>query len=321
MWFGQSVDVTGDGSQDVVIFRRAGPGMGCGALVAFVVIPLLVFTTNSCLKDELAKEEQEREARLQQEETASRAWRRQVQQQAAVEERSREEQAFQRSTARAVASFTDPSQARALVDACNSYIAEHSGLAGRVALENAAEACDYEPESIRSTTVVDEEVIDDLVKYRGWLFLDGLSSLTPEVCVVLADFRGPVIVLDGIQSLSADAAKALAAFPGRAILLNGLSSPTADTARELMRFKGKTMVLNGITEMPRGVAAALATYKGNTLALNGITTFSDEDAEALAKFSGKQLYLEGITSLSKDAITALKSNPGYIGLPRKILER
>ena len=235
-----------------------------------------------------------------------------------------------------------PEQARELV-------AKRSDTTARIGTGKAALAFARNGISLRGALMLtsleslDAETAAVLAGYdEGPLFLDGLSTLSPEVARALKNFKGGprsfasfgrCLSLAGLETLAPEAAASLAAFPGEALVLGVRELPEA-AFRRLMKFQ-RRLYLPRLARIPAGATEAITDYRGPGLSLLGLSSLSPEQARALtelgvkwngrlpnvknltpetaavlAEFKGPRLELDGAT-LSQEA---LEKVAGYRGL-------
>ena len=142
---------------------------------------------------------------------------------------------------------------------------------------------------------ISEEVALSLksIKDEGYLSLDGLTTLTPNV------------------------ANALARHKGR-LSLNGLTEITSVPLAEKLAEQSDFVDLSNLVEISQEVASTLAKYEGD-LFLDGLTTLSPNVANALAQHKG-WLSLNGLTTLTYDVAESLSRHQGELGLGVTTLE-
>ena len=197
---------------------------------------------------------------------------------------------------------------------------------------------------LTSLESLDAETAAVLADYdEGPLFLDGLTTLSPEAARALQKFKGGprsyasfgrCLSLAGLETLSPEAAAELAAFPGEALFL-GVQELPAAAFRSLMKFQ-RRLYLPRLGGIPAGAAESMADYRGPGLSILGLTTLSSEEArvlaglgnrwngrlpnvtnvaaetaEVLAGFKGVRLDLDG-ASLSAEAVRQLTGFPGVL---------
>jgi hypothetical protein len=103
------------------------------------------------------------------------------------------------------------------------------------------------------------------VSLRGALMLTSLESLDAETAAVLADYDEGPLFLDGLTTLSPEAARALQKFKGgprsyasfgRCLSLAGLETLSPEAAAELAAFPGEALFL-GVQELPAAAFRSL----------------------------------------------------------------
>ena len=92
-------------------------------------------------------------------------------------------------------------------------------------------------------------------------------NITPEAAQVLTEDSSDVY-LDGVTSLSPEVASILSTHRGMVLSLEGLSSINSDVAMALCQHRG-LLLLNGLESLGREVAEAFATHRG-MLIVNGV---------------------------------------------------
>ena len=157
------------------------------------------------------------------------------------------------------------------------------------------------------------DVAKELASFCGSLWLDGLTSLSPETARCLAAHKGGSISLDGLRSLSDEAGRALASHRGDSLSLNGLQVLTPAVARAFAQYKGNQLGLNGVRTLCDEAATALLMKHAGWLTLNGLTSLSLAGARVLAQ-SKRFLQLGGVTRLSPEAAQALAKHKGILEL-------
>ncbi len=217
----------------------------------------------------------------------------------------------------AITSLT-PEQARKLV-------AKRSDATVRVDTGNAPLAFARNGISLRGALMLssleslDAETAVVLAGYdEGPLFLDGLSTLSPEVARALKNFKGGprsfasfgrCLSLTGLETLAPEAASSLAAFPGEALVLGVRELPEA-AFRKLMRFQ-RRLYLPRLARIPAGATDSLADYRGPGLSLLGLSTVSPEKARALAELGTKwNGRLPNLRNLTPETAAVLKEFKG-----------
>lgn len=91
-------------------------------------------------------------------------------------------------------------------------------------------------------------------------------NITPKAAKILAEDSSDVY-LDGITSLSPEVASILSTHVGMVLSLDGLNTIDLDVAVALSKHRG-LLLLNGLESLDREVAEALATHQG-MLIVNG----------------------------------------------------
>ena len=130
------------------------------------------------------------------------------------------------------------------------------------------------------------DVASTLIHNTGWLYLDGLPTLSNEVLSSFSKFK-------------------------HGLSLNGLTQLTDNDAKLLIKNKNSPyplgLELNGFTALTLPTVIELAKYPGD-LHLGGITNLKDDVAEVLSK-SRHMLVLSGLEKLSKKAKEYLLKKP------------
>lgn len=159
---------------------------------------------------------------------------------------------------------------------------------------------------IKALTV---EQARELAARDGDLWLDGLTSLSPEIAAALSRHK-KALGLNGLSTLSPEVAGALAGHEG-ILGLNGLTSLGDAAAKELARHRGK-LGLEGLATLSDAAAEALGHHEGG-LGLDGLTSLSPEAARGLSRQQG-ELVLRGVKTLSDEAAQALGQHTGSLFL-------
>jgi hypothetical protein len=172
---------------------------------------------------------------------------------------------------------------------------------------------------LTSLESLDAETAAVLADYdEGPLFLDGLSTLSPEAARELKTFKGgprsyasfgSCLSLAGLETLSPEAAAELAAFPGEALFL-GVTELSEAAFRSLMTFR-RRLYLPRLARIPAGAAESMADYRGPGLSILGLATLSPEEARVLAglgnRWNGR---LPNVKSLSPETAAVLAGLKG-----------
>ena len=177
---------------------------------------------------------------------------------------------------------------------------------------------------LNGVTTLSPEVADALAEYEGWsLSLNGVTTLSDEAAKALAKCKGG-LSLNGVTMLSDEAANALAQRDGY-LSLHGLTTLTnaqlaAKLAPRLQQVKTLFLVktFKSLTTLSPEAAQALAQHGEGHLSLDGLTTLSDEVAKALARYKGDSMSLDGLTTLSDEAAKALARYKGRLSLNGRI---
>jgi hypothetical protein len=118
-----------------------------------------------------------------------------------------------------------------------------------------------------------------LLRHRGPLQIGGLATLDVPRARVLAAQTGPrgvrglsCLFLGGVTSLSPDVAVILATHAAGSLALTCLTELSVDVARELV--KHPLLALDGLRSVSDEVAAVLATHAGVVLSLRSLTHVS-----------------------------------------------
>lgn len=167
--------------------------------------------------------------------------------------------------------------------------------------------------------ILDADVAIALAGFRGSLWLDGLTSLSPEAARGLAAHTGGSISLNGLRTLSDEAGKALATHRGDGLSLDGLQVLTPAVASALSHYKGHHLGLDGVRTLADEAATALRMRNTGWLTLNGLTKLSSAAARAFAH-SKRFLQLGGVATLTGKAAHALANHRGIVELGVKELD-
>jgi tetratricopeptide (TPR) repeat protein len=200
--------------------------------------------------------------------------------------------------------------------------------------------------NLKSVKRLTPECAAALGRYPGALVLNGIEELPPDIAKALApqdvhkfftmngqEIGKGFLFLNGVKSLSAAAATALANIEGE--LQIGLTALEADVAAALGGNKvSNSLILRGITELSAGSAAGLSQHKGELWLPQldqlspdaskpfstrrgytsiGVTSLTPDVAANLAKIKG-MLYLPRVTSLEPEVARALASHEGDLVL-------
>ncbi len=179
--------------------------------------------------------------------------------------------------------------------------------------------------SLGGLTTIDAATAARLVTIQG-LWLNGLTSLTPEAARALAAGKTPAaaggqggrpaargqLSLNGLETLSPEAAAALAAVPRHVLTLDGLTTLPPDVAKGFANTKISRLSLNGLKSLAPEAAASLRSSKSiKDLSLNGLTRLTPEAARALAGVT--TVHLDGLTELDADVARAIvEAKPLYV---------
>ena len=165
-------------------------------------------------------------------------------------------------------------------------------------------------------TSLTPEVAEVFAQYRGRLSFDGIMELTPEVAEILAKHEGE-LSLDGLTTISLQAAEKLAMHKGGlsvdSLQRQEAKSPEAAVVVELItpryRLSSHTKAFTALSpEVARIVVRRGDLY----LCFDGLTTLSPETAEALAQHTGT-LQLNGLTDIPIEAEIALSKHRNRSG--------
>ncbi len=155
---------------------------------------------------------------------------------------------------------------------------------------------------------ISEEVALSLesIKGEGYLSLDGLTTLTPNVANALARHKGR-LSLNGLTEITSVPLAEKLAEQSDFVDLSNLVEISQEVASTLAKYEGD-LFLDGLTTLSPNAANALARHKG-WLSLNGLTTLTYHVAESL---SGRQgvLCLDGITTLEPQIALLLAMHRG-----------
>jgi hypothetical protein len=236
----------------------------------------------------------------------------------------------------AIAALTSltPEQARELV-------AKRTDATARIGTGKAALAFARGGVSFRGALMLtsleslDAETAAVLADYdEGPLFLDGLTTLSPEAARALKAFKGGprsyasygrCLSLAGLETLSPEAAEELAAFPGEALFLGVRELPEA-AFRRLMKFQ-RRLYLPRLARIPAGAAESMADYKGPGLSILGLTTLSPEEARVLAglgnRWNGRLPNVQNLSPETAAVLVGFKEvnevvNPAVLPMPKVV---
>ena len=151
------------------------------------------------------------------------------------------------------------------------------------------------------TDLVDLGLLKSASELEGDLRFDNLRSLSTKAAAVLSANRG-FLALDGLTTLSQGVAFALSRHQGEGLSLRGLTSLSKEAASALAKHKGP-LYFERLPALSDEVMFELAKHQGR---LNGIgngfrmaTEISEVAAITLSKDDG--LGLDNVTSLSEKA--------------------
>lgn len=143
------------------------------------------------------------------------------------------------------------------------------------------------------------------------LSFDSLSSITPEVCRILARHRSPIL-LNSLTNICSEVAEALSGRWGN-VELNGLKQLTTECAIHLGKISGE-IALNGLEDLSLDVARGLTSNGWNRLTLNGLKNVSMELLSTLGAGT-RCVHLGGVmtidTSCAKLLATFSKVTIGF----------
>ncbi len=125
------------------------------------------------------------------------------------------------------------------------------------------------------------------------LSFDSLSSITPEVCRILARHRSPIL-LNSLTNICSEVAEALSGRWG-SVELNGLKQLTTECAIHLGKISGQ-IALNGLEDLSLDVARELTANGRNCLTLNGLKKVSMELLSTLGAGTRK-VHLGGVVTI------------------------
>ncbi len=186
--------------------------------------------------------------------------------------------------------------------------------------------------ALDALNTISPEIAEALVKAAVPLSLNGLTDLSPEVAVVLAQHK-PVpqfghadLRLNGLKKLSPKAAEALATHQGKVLLYSLETLDSVPLAQKLAQQWGELRL--GVSTLSPPIAAELAKHRGNeedktrpgviarrmdgaasVLRIDNIASLSPETAEALAAHEGV-LVLNDLTSLPPAVAASLTKRVG-----------
>jgi hypothetical protein len=170
-------------------------------------------------------------------------------------------------------------------------------------------------DNIRNLTFLIPEIAEYLSKYKGILWLNGLSSISDTATEHLSKHEGP-IQLNGLIVISDTVAKYLSKNNGK-IWLNGLTS-ISDTAAEHLSEHEGDLFLDSLTSISDTVAEHLSKHNGE-ISLGGLASISDTAAEHLSH--KKNIYLFGLTSISDIAAEHFSKGPNLLYTNKIIQEK
>lgn len=169
--------------------------------------------------------------------------------------------------------------------------------------------------SLLGLTTIDENVAQELSKFRGANLILGLKTMDIKVAKALAPLQSDLWIWC-LSSMNASVARELSNLQSREIVLNGLREIDKETAEGLGNFLVDKLYLRGLKTIDKDVAHGLAKFQGENLDLRGLTTIDAGVAQELAKFQGLKLQLTGLKSIDAKTQAVLKVNP-KIKLPAK----
>jgi hypothetical protein len=176
---------------------------------------------------------------------------------------------------------------------------------------------------------------------NSWIYLDGLSSLTPKAARGLA--AGGALSLKGLKTLEKDTAKELSCHGCNLVLsgveeasdgaikalakthaelsLDSLARISNGALQDLVRFPGKKLVL-GLTQLDDNQAKILELYQGDYLALGSLTELSDVAAASLGRLSlggiSGRLSMKNLQTFSEEAAKHLASQDRHLTLSGRL---
>lgn len=115
--------------------------------------------------------------------------------------------------------------------------------------------------------------------------LRGLKMLPQEVATEFAQFEG-FLFFDGVESISASTLKLIESFQCLRLSLNGIVGLSDDDARSLSKLNSCDLCIDGVTELSDSAASSLSEFRGE-LSLRGLSELSEVAAEALARREAK----------------------------------
>lgn len=147
-----------------------------------------------------------------------------------------------------------------------------------------------------------------LSRCNGWLFLDCIDSMSPDVAVRLGRRCKGSMSLDGLTSLDIEVARGIGQFTGYALSLRGLQSIEPDVVAELSKAKVRYLTL-GLTHIDTAMAEALSTYDGY-LCLPNLVGLSDQVARQFARnLATSEPIFEHDPDLIAKAVAGLRELP------------
>ncbi len=169
--------------------------------------------------------------------------------------------------------------------------------------------------SLLGVDTIDENVAQELAKFKGNNLILGLKSMDIKVAKALAPLQSDLYIWC-LASMNASVSRELSDIQSREIVLNGLREIDKETAEGLGDFLVDKLYLWGLKTIDKDVAHGLAKFQGENLDLRGLTTIDAGVAQELATFRGNKLQLTGLKSIDAKTRAVLKGNP-KIMLPPK----
>jgi len=173
------------------------------------------------------------------------------------------------------------------------------------------------PTNTREIETLTVEQAETLIGRNQWsLYLDGLTTLAPDVAKTLAQVKGK-ISLNGLTTLSKETAEQLAAPPrekhqSRSLSLDGLTTLSPAVAEELVKIKG-SLSLGGLAVVSPELAAVLITHHSFKDGDFGLESISPDLARVLAR-SESHLDLIRLKRLDPQTASAFSQHTASIGL-------
>jgi len=164
--------------------------------------------------------------------------------------------------------------------------------------------------NLNGLTTLSDAAAESLSRHEGCLSLLGLTALSDAAAESLSKHDG-FLGLDGLVTLSDAAAESLSKHDGD-LHLDGLAT-LSDAAAESLSKHERELHIHGLTTLSDAAAESLSKYKQKNLSLPGLETLSDAAAESLSKYKGN-LSLNSLETLSDAAAESLSKHTGDLNL-------